>query len=171
MKKGGLRALVQGTIKVVLIIARLIACRTRSFPSGLKKRAEMLHHPCILGGPQTNGDKIRIGCLNPTFWGTHKWAEMIPQPYFLRNIHQRGQKQSIKKNKQKQKQKISHGVLDPSGGPVVCPHLGLTPGLFSCRGTALPLGYGPTLTYLCTGVVFIFGPIWFSSIIGSSLRN
>ena len=37
VKKGGLRALVQGTIKVVLIIARLIACRTRSFPSGPEK--------------------------------------------------------------------------------------------------------------------------------------
>ena len=35
VKKGGL--IVQGTIKVVLIIARLIACRTRSFPSGLEK--------------------------------------------------------------------------------------------------------------------------------------
>ena len=29
----------------------------------------MLHQPCILGDPQTNGDKIRIGCLNPAFWG------------------------------------------------------------------------------------------------------
>ena len=37
VKKGGLRALVQGTIKVVLIIARLIACWMRSFPSGLEK--------------------------------------------------------------------------------------------------------------------------------------
>ena len=24
-----------------------------------QKRAEMLRHPCILGGPQTKGDKIR----------------------------------------------------------------------------------------------------------------
>ena len=64
-----------------------------------QKRAEMLHHPCILGGPQTNGDKIRIGCLNPAFWGTHKWAEMLPQPCFLSYTHQRGQKQSTKKTK------------------------------------------------------------------------
>ena len=27
-----------------------------------------------------------------------------------------------------------------------------------------PLGYGPSLTYLCTGVVLIFGPNWFSFI-------
>ena len=64
-----------------------------------QKRAEMLHHPCILGGPQTNGDKIRIGCLNPAFWGTHKWAEMLRQPCFLRDTQQRGQKQSTKKTK------------------------------------------------------------------------
>ena len=62
---------------------------------GAHKWAEMLRQPCILGGPQqrgqnqsgpkrgqkccitpyilgvpqTNGDKIRIGCLNPAFWG------------------------------------------------------------------------------------------------------
>ena len=61
-----------------------------------QKRAEMLHRPCILGGPQTNGDNIRIGCLNPAFWGTHKWAEMLRQPCFLRDTQQRGQKQSTK---------------------------------------------------------------------------
>ena len=37
VKKAGLIALVQGTIKLVLIIAGLIACRTRSFPSALEK--------------------------------------------------------------------------------------------------------------------------------------
>ena len=37
VKNAGLMALVQGTIKVVLIIAGLIACRTRSFPSALEK--------------------------------------------------------------------------------------------------------------------------------------
>ena len=37
VKKGGLITLVQGTIKVVLIIAGLITCRTRSFPSALEK--------------------------------------------------------------------------------------------------------------------------------------
>ena len=135
-----------------------------------QKRAEMLHHPCILGGPQTNRDKIRIGCLNPAFWGTHKWAEMLRQPCFLKDTQQRGQKQSTKKTK-KQKRKITHGILHPSCGLVDCPHWGLNPGPFICRGTALQLGYGPTLIYLCTGVGFIFGPIWFSSIIGFSLKN
>ena len=33
--------------------------------SGAQKRAEMLRHPYILGGPQTKGDKIRSGCLTP----------------------------------------------------------------------------------------------------------
>ena len=37
VKKAGLIALVQGTIKVVLIIAGRIACRTRCFPSILEK--------------------------------------------------------------------------------------------------------------------------------------
>ena len=87
-----------------------------------QKRAEMLHHPCILGGPQTNGDKIRIGRLNPAFWGTHKWAEMLPQPCFLRDTHQRRRKQSTKNF-------FSNGVLDPTCGPVVCPCWGLNLGL------------------------------------------
>ena len=37
VKNAGLMALVQGMIKVVLIIAGLIACRTCSFPSALEK--------------------------------------------------------------------------------------------------------------------------------------
>ena len=74
--------------------------------SGAQKWAEMLHHPSILGGPQTNGDKIRIGCLNPAFWGTHKWAEMLRQPCFLRDTQQRGQKQSTKKTKKTERKKF-----------------------------------------------------------------
>ena len=31
--------------------------------SGAQKRAEMLRHPCILGDPQTKGDKIKSGCI------------------------------------------------------------------------------------------------------------
>ena len=37
----------------------------------------MLHNPCILGGPQTKRDKIRIGYLTPAFSGAHKWSEML----------------------------------------------------------------------------------------------
>ena len=37
--------------------------------SRAQKRAEMLHHPRILGYPQTKGDQIRIGCLTPAFSG------------------------------------------------------------------------------------------------------
>ena len=62
VKEGGLKALVRGTIKVVLLFARHIACRTGSFLCGLKW-AEMLHHPCILGGPQRQGGQ------NQNRWG------------------------------------------------------------------------------------------------------
>ena len=84
--------------------------------------------------PQTKGNKIRIGCLNPAFWGAHKWAEMLRHPCFLGDPQQRGQNQSTKKNKKKQKQKTSHGVLDPAYSPANCPHWGLNLGPF--RGTA-----------------------------------
>ena len=101
--------------------------------SGPKKRAEMLHHPFILGDPKTKGDKIRNGCLNPTFWGAHKWAEMLRHPCFLGDPQQRGENQGTKK-----KQKVSHGVPDPAHSPADSPNWGLNPGPFSCRGTALP---------------------------------
>ena len=45
--------------------------------SRAKKRAEVLRHPCSHGGPQTKGDKIRIGSLTPTFSGAQKRAEML----------------------------------------------------------------------------------------------
>ena len=48
--------------------------------SGAHKWAKMLHNPCILGGPQTKRDKIRIGCLNLAFSGAHKWVEMLHNP-------------------------------------------------------------------------------------------
>ena len=47
-----------------------------------QKWAEMLHHPCILGGPQ-QGDKIRIRCLTPAFLGAQKRAEMLHHPCIL----------------------------------------------------------------------------------------
>ena len=89
--------------------------------SGAQKWAEMLHHPCILGDPQTTGDKIRIGCLTPAFSGAQKWAEMLHHPCILGDPQQRGQNQSTKKNKKTKKQKFFHCVPDP--GP------------YSCRGT------------------------------------
>ena len=60
--------------------------------SGAQKWAEMLHHPGILGGPQTNSDKIRIGCLNPARWRPQKWAEMLREPCFLRDTQKREKK-------------------------------------------------------------------------------
>ena len=62
-----------------------------------QKRAEMLHHPCIVGDPQTKGGKIRIGRLNPAFWGAHKWAEMQCHHCVLGDPQQMGQNLCTKK--------------------------------------------------------------------------
>ena len=56
-----------------------IGCLTLAF-SGTQKRAEMPHHPCILGDPQTKGHKIRIGCFTRAFSGAQKRAEMLHHP-------------------------------------------------------------------------------------------
>ena len=53
-------------------------------------------HPCLLGGPKVGrigtptfsgvpnkGNKMRSGCLTPTFSGAHKWAELLRRPYIL----------------------------------------------------------------------------------------
>ena len=53
-----------------------------------------------------NGDKIRIGYLDPAFWGAHRWAEMLRQPCFLGDTQQRGQNQSTKKTKTKKQKKF-----------------------------------------------------------------
>ena len=104
--------------------------------SGAQKWAEMLHHPCILGVPNI-GDKIRIGCLNPASWGATSGRKCYVTPAFS-GIPNKGDKIKAQKKQKKQKQKISHGVLDPTYGPANCPHWGLNPGPFNCRGTALP---------------------------------
>ena len=57
-----------------------------------QKRAEMLRHPCILGGPQTKGDKIRIGCLAPAFSGAQKRAEMLRHPCVFGGPQTKGDK-------------------------------------------------------------------------------
>ena len=49
---------------------------------------EMLHHPCILGDPQREGDKIKIG-------GAHKWAEMLHHPCILGDPQREGDKIKI----------------------------------------------------------------------------
>ena len=67
--------------------------------SGPKKGRKCYITPAFSGDPQTNGDKIRNGCLNPAYWGAHKWAEMLRHPCFLGDPQQRGQNQSTKKTK------------------------------------------------------------------------
>ena len=39
--------------------------------------------PCILGDPQTKGDKIRSGYLTPPFSGAQKRAEVLHHPCIL----------------------------------------------------------------------------------------
>ena len=52
----------------------------------------MLCHPCILGDPQTKGNKIRIGCLTPAFSGAQKRAEMLCHPCILGDPQTKGNK-------------------------------------------------------------------------------
>ena len=88
----------------------------------------VLHHPCILGNPQREGNKIRIG-------GAHKWAIMLhhqggqnqnwmPKPCLLggpqvgRNPAFSGVPNKEDKVKtKKSKKKLSHGVPGPAYGP------------------------------------------------------
>ena len=58
------------------------------------------------GGGVAKGDKIRIGCLTPAFWGAHKWEEMLRHPCILDDPQQRGQNQSTKRKQKKTKTKI-----------------------------------------------------------------
>ena len=74
------------------------------------KWAKMLHHPCILGGPQQRGQNQsgptsgRKCYITPAFSGVptkgtkskwaHKWAEMLHHPCILGGPQQRGQNQS-----------------------------------------------------------------------------
>ena len=52
----------------------------------------MLCPPCILGGPQTKGDKIRSDCLTPAFLGAQKRAEMLCHPFILGDPQKQGDK-------------------------------------------------------------------------------
>ena len=52
----------------------------------------MLSHPCILGGPQTKGDEIRIGCLTPALSRAQKRAEMRRHPCILGDPQTKGDK-------------------------------------------------------------------------------
>ena len=42
--------------------------------SGAQMCAEVLCHPCILGGSPTKVNKIRIGCLSHAFSRAQQWA-------------------------------------------------------------------------------------------------
>ena len=52
----------------------------------------MLRHPCILGDPQTKGDKIRSGYLTLAFLGAQKRAETLHHPCILWDPQTKGDK-------------------------------------------------------------------------------
>ena len=52
----------------------------------------MLSHPCILGYPQTTGDKIKSGRLTHAFSGAQKRAKMLCHPRILRDPQTKGDK-------------------------------------------------------------------------------
>ena len=57
----------------------------------------MVHRvPCILGRPQTKGDKIRIGYLTLAFSGAQNRAEMLHHHCILGGPQQRGTKSNRK---------------------------------------------------------------------------
>ena len=82
--------------------------------------------PCILGDPQTKGDKTRIGCLNPAFSGARRRAEMLHNPFILWDPQQRGQKSKHKKAKTNQKTNFPLGA-PPRLEPQILPELGFDP--------------------------------------------
>ena len=59
------------------------------------KSAEMLNHPCILGDPQTKGNKTRFGRRILAFLGDQKNAEMLHHPCILGISHTKGDKMTI----------------------------------------------------------------------------
>ena len=82
---GGVIALIQGAIKVVLLVAGHIACWTGSFLRGYIA-------PAFSGVP-SKGDKIRSGNITPAFLGAHKWAELLRNPCVLAGPKKSGQNQ------------------------------------------------------------------------------
>ena len=56
----------------------------------------MLPQPCILGGSQTKGGKIRFGRLNPDFSGPRKRTEMLRQTLHSRECPKKaGENQNL----------------------------------------------------------------------------
>ena len=55
----------------------------------------MLRQPSILGGPQTKGDEIRSGYLNPPFAGPKRGRKWYVNPPFLGVPKQRRMKSEV----------------------------------------------------------------------------
>ena len=81
-------------IPPVHVIVRLLAGCQSAILSSNEWHNDM--SPCILGGPQTKGDKIRSGCLTPAFSGAHKRADVLRNPCILGGPQQRRQNQKSK---------------------------------------------------------------------------
>ena len=113
----------------------------RSVPAAVQRP------PWPLSGRPKSGRKCYI---TPAFWGGGQ---------------QRGQDQSTQKQ-QKAKIKIFHCVSHPTCKHGDCQSQEMNQRPSHHRGTVYPLGYRPPLTDVCTEMVLLFGPIWFSPIIG-----
>ena len=71
--------------------------------SGAQTWAEMLHHPSILGGPQTNGDKIRIGGLTLPSGGPTSWRKCYVNPAFSGIPNKGNKSKALKKKTERRK--------------------------------------------------------------------
>ena len=55
-------------------------------------------HPCILGGPKTKGDKIRIGCPTTSFSGPKRGRKCYITPAFSGIPKHMGTKSEVASN-------------------------------------------------------------------------
>ena len=164
VKEGGLIALVRGTIKVVLLFAGHIACRTGSFFCGLKQSVP----PLAIFGPLPGGlqwpcPTIPL-CSGLRFGRWHCWGMRCCGLCGVGGGGGGGAIVSggiVGERCRGRSRRVSHFLL-------LCTVLQGTNVLRVAEALLYPLGYGPSLTYLYTGVVLIFGPNWFSSIVGFS---
>ena len=64
--------------------------------SGAKKRAALIHDPCVPGVPYAKHENITSGSLNPAFSGAHDRAELLHNPCILGGSERQEQGQNQK---------------------------------------------------------------------------
>ena len=100
-------------------------------------------NPCLLGGPQVGGNATsplhsrgspkkggqnQNWMPNPCLLGGPQVGPNATSPLHSWGSPTKGTKSKQKKRQKKQKQKLSHGVPDPTYSPAGYPHWGLNPG-------------------------------------------